>query len=61
MKKTLLYSMAALASIALASCTGDYDDWASPQSYPQEDAAAAYGVTVTPCAFRPRKNSMMSV
>ena len=38
--------MAALASIALASCTGDYDDWASPQSYPQEDAAAAYGVTV---------------
>ena len=46
MKKTLLYSMAALASIALASCTGDYDDWASPQSYPQEDAAAAYGVTV---------------
>lgn len=40
MKKTLLYSMAALASIALASCTGDYDDWASPQSYPQEDAAA---------------------
>lgn len=46
MKKTLLYSMAALASIALASCSGDYDDWASPQTYPQEDAAAAYGVTV---------------
>ena len=46
MKKTILYSMAALASIALASCSGDYDDWASPQSYPQEDAAAAYGVTV---------------
>ena len=44
--QVLLYSMAALASIALASCTGDYDDWASPQSYPQEDAAAAYGVTV---------------
>lgn len=46
MKKTILYSMAALASIALASCTGDYDDWATPQSYPQEDAAAAYGVNV---------------
>ena len=43
MKKTLLYSMAALASIALASCTGDYDDWASPQSYPQEDAASPGG------------------
>ena len=26
--------MAALASIALASCTGDYDDWASPSLIP---------------------------
>ena len=38
MKKTLLYSLAALASISLASCTGDYDDWASPQSNAQEEA-----------------------
>ena len=45
MKKTLLYSLAVLAGVSFASCNGDYDDWASPQSYAQEDAAAAYGVT----------------
>ena len=27
MKKTLLYSLAVLASVTLASCNGDYDDW----------------------------------
>lgn len=37
--------MAALASMAFASCAGDYDDWVSPQSYAQEDAAAKYGVS----------------
>lgn len=47
MKKTLLYSLAALASMTLAGCAGDYDDWADPQSYPQEDAAAQYGVTIS--------------
>ncbi len=46
MKKTLLYSFVALASVALAGCAGDYDDWASPQTNAQEDAAAQYGVTV---------------
>ncbi len=32
MKKTLLYSLAVLASVTLASCNGDYDDWANPQA-----------------------------
>ena len=45
MKKTLLYSLAAMASLALASCAGDYDDWANPQSNEQEASAAKYGVT----------------
>ena len=45
MKKTLLYSLAVLASISLASCAGDYDDWASPQTNEQEAAANKYGVT----------------
>lgn len=45
MKKTLLYSLAAMASLALASCAGDYDDWANPQANDQEASAAKYGVT----------------
>lgn len=45
MKKTLLYSLAAMASLALASCAGDYDDWANPQANEQEASAAQYGVT----------------
>lgn len=45
MKKTLLYSLAAMASLALASCAGDYDDWATPQANEQEASAAKYGVT----------------
>jgi hypothetical protein len=47
MKKHIIYSCAALVSLGLAGCNGDYDDWASPQGYDQEAAAAAYGVTVT--------------
>ena len=47
MKKTLLYSLAVLASISLASCAGDYDDWANPQTNEQEAAASKYGVTFT--------------
>jgi len=47
MKKQLLYSLAVMASLALAACNGDYDDWASPQSNPQEQSAAAYGVTLS--------------
>ena len=45
MKKTLLYSLAVLASVTLASCNGDYDDWANPQTNPQEASAAQYGIT----------------
>lgn len=48
MKKTLLYSLAVLASITLASCKGDYDDWANPQANEQEASAAQYGITFTP-------------
>lgn len=45
MKKTLLYSLAVLASVTLASCNGDYDDWANPQTNEQEASAAKYGIT----------------
>ena len=45
MKKTLLYSLAVLASVTLASCNGDYDDWANPQVNEQEASAAKYGIT----------------
>lgn len=34
-----------MAAFGLAGCNGDYDDWASPQAYGPEEAAAAYGVT----------------
>ena len=34
-----------MASLTLASCNGDYDDWASPQTNSPEEAAAKYGVT----------------
>lgn len=49
MKKTLLYSLAALASISLASCAGDYDDWGSPQSNAQEEAKNVT-LNITPAA-----------
>ena len=45
MKKTLLYSLAVLASVTLASCNGDYDDWANPQANEQEASAAKYRIT----------------
>ena len=48
MKKTLLYSLAVLASVTLASCNGDYDDWAQPQHNPQEEAITIPGFTATP-------------
>lgn len=46
MKKHLLYGFVAMAGLALASCNGDYDDWANPQSYDQESAANAYAASV---------------
>ncbi|MBR1399978.1 MAG: DUF5115 domain-containing protein [Prevotella sp.] len=45
MKKIFRYSFAALAGILLASCAGDYDDWANPQSNDPEEVAAKYGVS----------------
>ena len=57
MKKTLLYSLAVLASISLASCSGDYDDWANPQTNEQEAAANKYGVTF---AAGPEANGSMA-
>lgn len=48
MKKKFLYSLAVLASITLASCNGDYDDWAQPQHNPEEEAITIPGFTATP-------------
>ena len=45
MKKIFLYSLAVLASVSLASCNGDYDDWANPQANEKEASAAKYGIT----------------
>lgn len=47
MKKQILYSFVAMAGLALASCNGDYDDWAAPQTNPEEAAAAKYAAQVT--------------
>lgn len=46
MKKHILYSFAAMASLTLASCNGDYDDWAAPQTNAEESAAAKYSSQV---------------
>lgn len=46
MKKLFLYAGIFAASMAFTACDEDYTDWADPQAYAQEDAAAAYGVTV---------------
>ena len=48
MKKKILYSLAVLASVTLASCNGDYDDWAQPQHNPEEKAITIPGFTATP-------------
>ncbi|MDD6436476.1 MAG: DUF5115 domain-containing protein [Prevotella sp.] len=48
MKRNILFGLVAMASLFLASCNGDYDDWASPQAFDAESAAAKYGVTFTP-------------
>lgn len=47
MKKNILYSFAVMAGMTLASCNGEYDDWADPQAYGPEEAAAKYGLTIT--------------
>lgn len=45
MKNLLKYSFAAMAGLMLASCAGDYDDWALPQNNKAEEVAAKYGIT----------------
>lgn len=47
MKKTLLYSLAALVGLSFASCNGDYDDWTNPQGFGQENAITIPGFTAT--------------
>lgn len=46
MKKQILYSFAAMAGLALASCNGDYDDWATPQNNEEKATAAAYEIAI---------------
>ena len=48
MKKSLIYSMI-LATALFSSCKGDYDDWASPQGYAQEEAKNV-ALTITPAS-----------
>lgn len=47
MKKSLLYSLFALAGFAFASCNGDYDDWANPQANGPENAITIPGFAAT--------------
>lgn len=47
MKKSFLYSLAAFAGIAFASCNGDYDDWSQPQHNDQESAITIPGFNAT--------------
>ena len=48
MKKLSLYITLALSTLFLGSCGGDdYEDWASPQSNPQEDAITIPGYKAT--------------
>ena len=46
MKKQLLYSFAAMASLVLASCAGDYDDWASPQTNEEQAAVEKFAAQI---------------
>ena len=45
MVKKLIYGIAMVAG--LASCNGDYDDWASPQQNAANEAAAQFDWTIT--------------
>ncbi|OYP60775.1 hypothetical protein CIL02_08155 [Prevotella sp. P3-122] len=41
------YLAFALAGVLMASCDEDFDDWASPQSYPEEEAVTIPGYTAS--------------
>lgn len=46
MKKISIYSMLAVAGLALASCNDDYKDWNDPQSYePVDDVTLSFEAT----------------
>lgn len=47
MKKLFLYAGILLATFAMVACNEDFDDWASPQAYNQEDDANTYGLNVS--------------
>lgn len=65
MNKKLIYGFAALAGFGLASCEGDYDDWAAPQANEQEQIAAAYAVAFGKGAgsdvAMPAENNMIAI
>lgn len=50
MVKKLIYGIAMVAG--LASCNGDYDDWASPQQNAANEAAEKFELTVQPSVQR---------
>ena len=47
MKKIFMYTIAACASLVLASCNGDYDDWTDPQSYAEGNAITIPGYQIS--------------
>lgn len=47
MNKISKYMAFALAGLAMASCSDDYNDWANPQTNPQEDAITIPGFQAT--------------
>lgn len=47
MKKLSKYIAFAFLGMAMASCGDDYNDWANPQTNPQEDAITIPGLTAT--------------
>lgn len=58
MKKRLIYSLTVLAGMTFAGCSGDYDDWADPQSASEGAAASKYGIAF---AAGPDANVVMPV
>ncbi len=46
MKKIFLYAGILVAGFAMTACNEDFEDWADPQSYPQEDAVDTYKLKV---------------
>lgn len=50
MKKISLYITCALAGLFMSSCSSEHEDWAEPQSNPQEDAITLPGFQATAVA-----------